>query len=62
MVDARGNGFSSEGKIVGLDADRDLAVLKVLSRSLSFFLHLMEMKLSAIVETNETCNLHLLLA
>lgn len=30
MVDARGNGFSSEGKIVGLDAGRDLAVLKVL--------------------------------
>nr|XP_011460214.1 PREDICTED: protease Do-like 5, chloroplastic isoform X2 [Fragaria vesca subsp. vesca] len=29
MVDARGNGFSSEGKIVGLDASRDLAVLKV---------------------------------
>ncbi|KAK9936805.1 hypothetical protein M0R45_013629 [Rubus argutus] len=29
MVDARGNGFSSEGKIVGLDAGRDLAVLKV---------------------------------
>ncbi|KAM5587631.1 protease Do-like 5, chloroplastic [Rosa sericea] len=29
MVDAMGNGFSSEGKIVGLDASRDLAVLKV---------------------------------
>ena len=24
MVDARGNGFSSEGKIVGLDASHDL--------------------------------------
>lgn len=35
-MDARGNGFYSEGKIVGVDPTYDLAVLKVFSKTGQF--------------------------
>ena len=34
LVDARGNGFYREGKIVGFDPSYDLAVLKVFCQTI----------------------------
>lgn len=38
LVDARGNGFCREGKIVGVDPEYDLAVLKVFNQIIFQFI------------------------